>query len=72
MEFHIALDAPKLEDVMWQIDFYNPSGKQDEISSWRAIYSIDSRYQGFVKARIKKWFRHYWMTLNSKAYEIIP
>lgn len=71
IEFHISKDDYELENIDWQIDFSNAIGQNDEIDSWRAIYSIDSRYQGFVKARIAKWYRHYWLTVNAKSYSKI-
>lgn len=60
VEFHIAADDIEPEKVDWRIDFTNPDGKNDEIESWKAIYKIENRYSGHVKARIDKWYRFYW------------
>ncbi len=71
-EFHITKDDVEIENIVWKIDFSNPDGKTDEITSWRKIYRIDSRYEGFIKARIRKWYKHYWITVNGKRYQCIP
>ncbi|SMP00137.1 hypothetical protein SAMN06265348_1401 [Pedobacter westerhofensis] len=60
VEFHIASDHIEPEKVDWRIDFTNPDGKNDEIESWKAVYKIETRYSGHVKARINKWYRFYW------------
>lgn len=72
IELHMDQDAEEIAEINWQIIFSNDLNQDDEINSWRAIYKIDSRYQGFVKGRIEKWYRHYWMTVSSKAYFKIP
>lgn len=64
VEFHIATDDIEPEKVDWRIDFTNPDGKNDEIESWKAIYKIDSRYSGYAKGRIGKWYKHYLVIKN--------
>jgi 5-methylcytosine-specific restriction endonuclease McrA len=66
VEFHIATDNIEPEKVDWRIDFTNPDGKNDEIESWKAIYKIDTRYSGHVKARIDKWYRRYWEHMHDR------
>ena len=40
-------------------------GKDQEVVAWRQIYNIDSRYLGFVKGRIEKWYKAYWQYLKT-------
>lgn len=68
----ITKDALSLEDIIWDFTFSNSLRQNDEITSWRTIYKIDSRYQGFVQPRIEKWFRSYWNTVHGEKYQIIP
>ena len=72
LAFKIIKDDIKIESIEWEMNFTNSKGENDEITSWRSIYSIDSRYEGFVKARIEKWYRHYWKTVSSTIYNRIP
>jgi hypothetical protein len=62
--FEITVDDIYPENIQWDINFSNPDNKKDEIESWKTIYHIDSRYKGFVSARIEKWYRHYWEFIN--------
>lgn len=62
--FVISVDDINPENIQWQILFANPDNKNDEIESWKTIYKIDTRYKGFVNARIEKWYRHYWEFIN--------
>jgi 5-methylcytosine-specific restriction endonuclease McrA len=66
VEFHIAADNIEPEKVDWIIDFNNPDRKNDEIESWKAIYKIDRRYSGHVKARIDKWYRRCWEHMHDR------
>ncbi len=65
VSFHIAVDHMNVEDIVWGITYTNPDNKIDEVTSWKEIYDIDNRYQGFVKARIEKWYRHFWDYMTS-------
>jgi 5-methylcytosine-specific restriction endonuclease McrA len=60
IKFQILTDDIKMDNIEWGVNFACPDEKHDEIQSWRTIYKIDSRYKGFVKGRIKKWYRAYW------------
>lgn len=64
VSFAIATDNPKPENIVWNISFVSPAGKNDEIQSWKNIYDIDKRYQDFVKGRVEKWYRFYWEFMN--------
>lgn len=67
VSFKVTTDSAKLDDIEWGITYVNPDNKIDEIISWKSIYDIDNRYQGFVKARIEKWYRHFWNYMNSAS-----
>lgn len=69
VEFHISKDNFEPEKVDWRIDFTNPDGKNDEIESWKAIYKIEKRYSGHVKARIDKWYRFYWEYIHDSELQ---
>jgi hypothetical protein len=62
--FQIVNDDIDPNNIQWQITFSNPDNKNDEIESWKTIYKIESRYRGFVNARIEKFYRHYWEFIN--------
>jgi len=55
----VGHDNDEFGKIEWVLSFSNPDNKNDEIESWKAIYSIESRYQGFIKTRIKKWYEAY-------------
>lgn len=42
-----------------------PVNRWKEVVAWRQIYNIDSRYLGFVKGRIEKWYKAYWQYLQA-------
>lgn len=62
--FKLLVDSIIPENIVWQIIYINPDDMKDEVESWKTIYNIDSRYKGFVNARIEKWYRHYWEFMN--------
>lgn len=70
--FHITNEESKLEDIQLEIEFSNPDNKNDEVESWKKIYNIESRYQGYVRGRIEKWYRHYWGYINKPILSDIP
>lgn len=65
VSFQVIADHIKIDDITWRITYSNPDNKDQEVISWKTIYDIDNRYQGFVKARIEKWYRHFWGYMNS-------
>lgn len=65
--FKIILDHRNIENIQWAIEYNNPDNKVDEIISWKNIYSIEARYQGYVKGRITKWYGHYWEYMNKAS-----
>lgn len=67
VSFQVTTDNAKIDDIKWGITYTNPDSKIDEVISWKSIYDIDNRYQGFVKARIEKWYRHFWEYMNSAS-----
>lgn len=54
-----------VDSCEWTIKYANPDGNDDKITSWRTLYNIDSRYIGYIKARIEKWYSSYWKYINS-------
>lgn len=62
--FQIESDDVNPNNIKWHINFANPDGKHDEIESWKTIYKIESRYVGFVNARVESWYGHYWEYMN--------
>lgn len=69
IEFQIVADNPDIENISWKIMISNPDKKDDEVQSWKDIYNIDSRYIGYIKSRIEKWYRHYWEFMNDRDIE---
>lgn len=70
--FQIITDDANPNNIQWQINFSNPDGKQDEIESWKTIYKIESRYIGFVNARVESWYGHYWEYMNRSKVSHLP
>lgn len=64
VSFQILVDDVNPNNIQWQLTFTNPQGKADEIQSWKAIYKIESRYIGFINARVGSWYGHYWEYMN--------
>ncbi|SDI50924.1 HNH endonuclease [Desulfosporosinus hippei] len=58
-------DNPETEKIDWELIFSSPDNKNDEIESWKTIYSIEERYQGYIGARITKWYKHYFSYIKS-------
>lgn len=50
----------KIEEIEWEMLFSTEDNKIEEIESWKSIYSIDSRYKGYIKGRIEKWYSAYY------------
>lgn len=71
VHFQVTTDNAKVDDITWAITYNNPDNKVDEVISWKNIYDIDNRYQGFVKARIEKWYRHFWEYMNSASLALL-
>lgn len=71
VSFQVTADNSKIDDITWEIIYTNPDNKVDEVISWKGIYDIDNRYQGFVKARIEKWYRHFWEYMNSSRLAVL-
>lgn len=65
LAINIKHDNSQFENIEWEIIFNSPDNKKDEIESWKTIYSIEDRYQGYIKARAKKWYEHYYEYINS-------
>ncbi len=65
VEFRILNDNTNPNNIIWEIIYTNPDGNYDEIESWKTIYKIESRYVGFINARIEKWYSHYWEFMYS-------
>lgn len=57
---NVKHDNSEINKIEWELIFSNPESKSDEIESWKSIYSIESRYQGYIKGRIEKWYKHYY------------
>lgn len=64
VRFSIEEDNADIDKIEWQVDLHSRDGKDQEVVAWRAIYNIDSRYLGFVKGRIGKWYNAYWEYLR--------
>jgi hypothetical protein len=60
LKVNIKFDNAKLDGIDWEFEFANPDEKTDEIDAWKKIYNIESRYQGYIKPRIGKWYRCYY------------
>ncbi|MGE6503570.1 hypothetical protein ACQKF0_26090 [Bacillus wiedmannii] len=59
LNVHVKHDNPEIEKIDWEFIFDSSDNKSDEIESWKTIYSIEERYQGYIKGRIKKWYQKY-------------
>jgi hypothetical protein len=57
---NVQKDNSEPEKIEWELVFISPDNKNDEIQSWKTIYSIEDRYQGYIQARIEKWYRHFY------------
>lgn len=55
----VIRDNGDIDKIDLELTFTSPDDKNDEIESWKNIYSIEARYQGYIKARIKKWYEYY-------------
>lgn len=64
IRFSIVEDNADIDNIYWQVELQSRDGKDQEVVAWREIYNIDSRYLGFVKGRIKKWYNAYWGYLH--------
>lgn len=64
VDFSILCDSANVEEIDWQVTLVSPAGKFQEVNAWKEIYNIEYRYIGFVKGRIKKWYRAYWQYLK--------
>ena len=42
---------------------------QRDASCHRDLYKIDSRYLGYIKVRIEKWYKHYWNSFNDPCLQ---
>jgi len=65
LQVNIKQDAEEVKNIDWVFHFINSDDKVDEIVSWKGIYNIEGRYQGYVKARIKKWYNSYFEYLKN-------
>ncbi|MGG1922128.1 hypothetical protein AB1278_09990 [Chryseobacterium sp. NRRL B-14798] len=72
VSFDIITDNTKPEQIVWDINYFSPDGKVDEIQSWRNIYDIDIRYSDFAKGRVEKWYRFYWEYINDSDMAHMP
>lgn len=61
----VKQDDPEIDKIQWELLFSSPDNRNDEIESWRIIYSIDNRYYGYIKARVIKWYKHYYNYFKS-------
>lgn len=64
ISFLILQDNPNIADIEWQVAFESRDGKDQEVEAWKQIYNIESRYLGFLKGRIKKWYDTFWEYLR--------
>ncbi|PHB39087.1 hypothetical protein COE86_04220 [Bacillus toyonensis] len=64
LNVHVKHDNSDIEKIDWEFIFDSPDNKSDEIESWKTIYSIDERYQGYIKGRIKKWYQAYFEVMT--------
>ncbi len=62
---NVKHDNPEIENIIWELIFSTPDNKNKEIESWKEIYSIEGRYQGFIKGRIKKLYNYYFGFIRS-------
>ncbi|MFF2092140.1 HNH endonuclease [Paenibacillus sp. NPDC058174] len=65
LNVNVKNDNPEIEDILWELIFSSPDNKTNEIESWKTIYSIESRYQGYIRARIKKLYNYYFQFIRS-------
>ncbi|PGS67596.1 hypothetical protein [Bacillus thuringiensis] len=61
---HVKHDNPEIEKIDWEFIFNCSDNRSDEIESWKTIYSIEERYQGYIQARIKKWYKAYYEVMT--------
>lgn len=64
----INKDDSDISKIDWELTFSNRENKNDEIESWKKIYSIEDRYQGYIKARIEKWYKCYIDFISSSNF----
>lgn len=55
----VRKDNSDIEEIDLELIFSNPDDKNEENESWKTIYSIEDRYRGYIRARIKKWYDSY-------------
>lgn len=72
LAFSVINDNKNIEEIEWDFSATPSDNAVEEIESWKIIYKIDSRYKGFVKSRIEKWYRHYWSFLHDSDLSIFP
>lgn len=59
-EITIAKNDMDLEKIEWQIDYSCATGKEDELTAWKAIYKIEGRHKKHLSGKIKNWYKYYW------------
>jgi hypothetical protein len=57
---NVRQDNAEIAKIDWELVFNSPDNKNDEIQSWKSIYSIEDRYQGYIQSRTKKWYTHFY------------
>lgn len=69
---NIRNDCNTVEEIEWDFVFSNPDNKEAEIESWKRIYSIEARYNGYIKARILKWYKAFFEFAKIRENAYLP
>lgn len=69
IKIDIKEDAQKIDNIKWELNFSTLSGQKDEIESWKYIFNIESRYEGYIKGRIDTWYGAYWDSMNDSRFD---
>jgi hypothetical protein len=69
LKIEVEKDEPEIDHIVWQLIFITSDNREQEIESWKRIYSIEMRYQGYIKARIRKWYKQYFQFITKGSRE---
>lgn len=62
IDIAIAIDDPNQSDltaIKWNILYTQNGTETQEITTWKYLYNIETRYQNYVKGRVMNWYKHY-------------
>ncbi len=71
IDISVIKDSQKIADIKWAFNFTAANGFANEIQSWKYIFKIESRYEGYIKGRIESWFSIYWQVMKIEEFQLL-